>query len=265
MTLPQPETTNETTTEAINPARLLKKSEAHRWTFIIPRISTWRDQEGAHSTYKIGESSSAAHDHIEEIHNHLREIPLDRVETVEHELETLCDRVEAAKHQIKVLHDSLGIDQERIIESQIRMEDVEARLQQSELREMELRACLRRLEYRLGIDLTRMKFTAIEQLIAQLVADAITAYEVNRASGNRAHNETSGTAGGVQHVVRSCSYKEFLVCKPLNFKGTEGAVEGALTWWNSYVNTIGLEATYETMWKELKEMMIDEYCPRNEF
>nr|GFA56686.1 reverse transcriptase domain-containing protein [Tanacetum cinerariifolium] len=41
-------------------------------------------------------------------------------------------------------------------------------------------------------------------------------------------------------------------------------LDDALTWWNAYVQSVGLDATYETTWKELKKMMIKEYCPRNE-
>ncbi|GKE13508.1 hypothetical protein Tco_1417059 [Tanacetum coccineum] len=101
-----------------------------------------------------------------------------------------------------------------------------------------------------------MNYVSIKQLIAQRVADAMTACEANQASGNGAHNETSRSARGVEHAVRSCSYKEFLACKPINFKGTEGAV--------GLTRCIGLDAAYETTWNELKEMMIDEYFPRNE-
>ncbi|GJV65910.1 putative reverse transcriptase domain-containing protein, partial [Tanacetum coccineum] len=41
-------------------------------------------------------------------------------------------------------------------------------------------------------------------------------------------------------------------------------LDGALTWWNAYVQYVGLDATYEITWKNLKKMMIEEYCPRNE-
>ncbi|GJT19446.1 hypothetical protein Tco_0878152 [Tanacetum coccineum] len=117
---------------------------------------------------------------------------------------------------------------------------------------------------------------AIRQLIAQRVADAMTSYEANRNSINEAHNETSRSAGGVECAVCCCSYMEFLTCKPHNFKGREGAVgltrwfkkmevvfhisnctenfqvnyvgctllDSALTWWNSYVKTIGLDDAY---------------------
>ncbi|GJS99003.1 hypothetical protein Tco_0820173 [Tanacetum coccineum] len=56
---------------------------------------------------------------------------------------------------------------------------------------------------------------AIEQLITQHVADAMTAYEANQNSDNGVKIETSRSAGGVEHAVHSCSYKEFLTCKPL--------------------------------------------------
>ncbi|KAI3754561.1 hypothetical protein L1987_54347 [Smallanthus sonchifolius] len=110
----------------------------------------------------------------------------------------------------------------------------------------------------------------------------------------------SGTAGGSggsgDAPIRTCSYKAFLSCKPRNFNGTEGAVglmrwiekmesvidisectadcmvkystcsltDKALTWWNSQVKTLGRQTAYELSWEDLKAMMIEEYCPRNE-
>ncbi|GJQ97438.1 reverse transcriptase domain-containing protein [Tanacetum coccineum] len=85
----------------------------------------------------------------------------------------------------------------------------------------------------------------IKQLIAQCVADAMTAYEANRKSGNGFYNETSASARGVKYA--SCTL-----------------LDGALTWWNSYMQTIGIGAAYETSWKELMKMMTEDYCPRNE-
>ncbi|GKD47232.1 hypothetical protein Tco_1271877 [Tanacetum coccineum] len=82
-------------TEAIVLARLHKKSEGRRWTFIVPKIHAWRDQKGEPNTYEIEESSLASH--IKEIQDHLEEILLERVKTVEHELEILRDRAEAAE------------------------------------------------------------------------------------------------------------------------------------------------------------------------
>ncbi|GJT67542.1 reverse transcriptase domain-containing protein [Tanacetum coccineum] len=81
-------------------------------------------------------------------------------------------------------------------------------------------------------------------------------------------------------VARQCSYKEFMSCQPINFKGTEGAVglirwfertesvfsrsnctedckvkfatgtltEEALSWWNSFAQPIGIEDAYKITW-----------------
>ncbi|GJT26332.1 hypothetical protein Tco_0906607 [Tanacetum coccineum] len=137
-----------------------------------------------------------------------------------------------------------------------------------------------------------MSATAIEELIAQRVADALEDYEANRNSGNGNDNENgshnSGSVGGrTLHTSHVCTYKEFLNCQPLNFKGIEGAVElahwvekmefvlhisnctfecqmkyatctllgGTLTWWNSHVGTVGHDATYGMPWKTLMKMM----------
>nr|GEU36221.1 reverse transcriptase domain-containing protein [Tanacetum cinerariifolium] len=124
----------------------------------------------------------------------------------------------------------------------------------------------------------------------------MTAYKANRTRGNETHNESSGSVGGTKHTICNSSYKEFLICKPHNFKGMEGAVrlthwvekmesvfhisnnaenclekfsmctllDDALTCWNSYVKTIGFDAAYMTTWKEMKQVIFDEYCLRNE-
>ncbi|GKA92723.1 reverse transcriptase domain-containing protein, partial [Tanacetum coccineum] len=38
----------------------------------------------------------------------------------------------------------------------------------------------------------------------------------------------------------------------------------ALTWWNSYVRTVGNDIAYAMTWAELKKKMTDKYCPRTE-
>ncbi|GJW10953.1 reverse transcriptase domain-containing protein [Tanacetum coccineum] len=95
-------------------------------------------------------------------------------------------------------------------------------------------------------------------------------------------------------LARECTYPDFMKCKPLYFKGTEGVVEltqwfkimetvfhisnctvenqikfatctllrSALTWWNSHVKTIGHDVAYAMTWTNLKKNMTDKYCPR---
>ncbi|GJY03135.1 putative reverse transcriptase domain-containing protein [Tanacetum coccineum] len=66
---------------------------------------------------------------------------------------------------------------------------------------------------------------------------------------------------------RECTYPDFMKCKPLYFKGTEGVIEltqCALTWWNSHVKTVGHDVAHARTWTNLKRKMTDKYCPRGE-
>ncbi|GJT30324.1 putative reverse transcriptase domain-containing protein [Tanacetum coccineum] len=67
----------------------------------------------------------------------------------------------------------------------------------------------------------------LQEMIDQGVTAALVARDANR---NADDSHTSGT--GVrrnEHAARECTYPDFLKCKPLNFKGTEGVVR--LTQW----------------------------------
>ncbi|GKA67069.1 reverse transcriptase domain-containing protein, partial [Tanacetum coccineum] len=146
---------------------------------------------------------------------------------------------------------------------------------------------------------TPMIATAIEQLIKARVSAALANHETLRNStnghGDESHNSDTGIRGTVC-TPRKCTYKDFLNCKPLTFKGTEGvvvlskwfkkmelvfhisncAVENqvkfatctflgnALTWWNSHMKTVTQDVAYAMDWKALKKMMTVKYCPRGE-
>ncbi|GJR80005.1 hypothetical protein Tco_0150790 [Tanacetum coccineum] len=114
------------------------------------------------------------------------------------------------------------------------------------------------------LERNNMSAAAIDQLIAQHVADALAEYEANRNSGNGNGNENGNGSHDLGtenrrtlHTVRECTYKEFLNCQPLNFKGTKGAVR--LAHW-----IVGHDATYGMPWKTLMKMMTKTYCPRSE-
>ncbi|GJW48463.1 hypothetical protein Tco_0080109, partial [Tanacetum coccineum] len=110
--------------------------------------------------------------------------------------------------------------------------------------------------------------------IRKLVADSVTAaLEAQAATMANAGNTNMNTRERKAHVARKCSYKEFMSCQPINFKGSEGAVglirwfertesvfshsnctkdskvkfdtgtltEEALSWWNSFAQPIGIE------------------------
>nr|GEW00558.1 reverse transcriptase domain-containing protein [Tanacetum cinerariifolium] len=88
----------------------------------------------------------------------------------------------------------------------------------------------------------------------------------------------------------------FMKCSPITFRGNKGAVglirwiektemvfnmgkcteankvvfaaatfqDRALTWWNSQVDTLGIEAVIKKTWAEMKVMMTEEFCPPEE-
>nr|GEU98226.1 putative reverse transcriptase domain-containing protein [Tanacetum cinerariifolium] len=99
------------------------------------------------------------------------------------------------------------------------------------------------------------------------VARALTARDANRnTNGDDSHNSGTG-ARRMERVTRECTYPDFMKCKPLNFKGTEGVVkltQCALTWWNSHVMIVGPDVAYAMTWVDMKKKMTDKYWPRGE-
>ncbi|GJW03271.1 putative reverse transcriptase domain-containing protein [Tanacetum coccineum] len=66
--------------------------------------------------------------------------------------------------------------------------------------------------------------------IRKLVADSVTAaLEAQAATMANADNTNRNTGEREAPVARKCSYKEFMSCQPINFKGSEGAV-GLIRW-----------------------------------
>ncbi|GJX11461.1 putative reverse transcriptase domain-containing protein [Tanacetum coccineum] len=112
-----------------------------------------------------------------------------------------------------------------------------------------------------------MSQAAIERLITERVNAAMEAErerQVNtRGQGNNA-NEAGGQGGAP--AARECTFLGFMKCNPTVFHGHEGAVElrHALTWWNSQVATMGLEAANQIGWTEIRRSMIEEFCPIEE-
>ncbi|GKB67065.1 reverse transcriptase domain-containing protein [Tanacetum coccineum] len=134
-----------------------------------------------------------------------------------------------------------------------------------------------------------------QAVIRKLVVDSVTtALEAQDATMANADNTNRNTREREAPVARKCSYKEFMSCQPINFKGTEGAVrlirwfertesvfsrsnctkdykvkfatgtltKEALSWWNSFAQPIGIEEAYNVTWVEFKKLLIKKYCPR---
>nr|GEZ61648.1 reverse transcriptase domain-containing protein [Tanacetum cinerariifolium] len=116
----------------------------------------------------------------------------------------------------------------------------------------------------------------------------------NSDGGDGSHSSLTENPRNM-HIARPCYYVDFMKCRPLNFKGTEGAfglicwiekmesvfnisgcavenqvkfatytlLDATLTWWNSQIRTLGPDA-YTMTWEVLKKKMTDKYCPLGE-
>ncbi|KAI3670385.1 hypothetical protein L1987_87976 [Smallanthus sonchifolius] len=134
--------------------------------------------------------------------------------------------------------------------------------------------------------------TDIAALLTQLVTQLTQAN--NNNNGNASGSANTGGGGGANPP--QCTFKHFNSCNPLKFYGTEGAtgllqwfesIEGtflnsdcpdnlrvrhatsvfqkrALTRWNGEKRTRGVEVAMALPWDELKRVMTEEFCPRNE-
>ncbi|GJX78824.1 reverse transcriptase domain-containing protein [Tanacetum coccineum] len=130
-----------------------------------------------------------------------------------------------------------------------------------------------------------MTQAAIRKLVTDSVTAALEAQAVTMAN---ADNTNRNTGEREALVARKCSYKEFMSCQPINFKGSKGAVglirwferiesvfscnnctedckvkfatgtltEEALSWWNSFAQPIGIEEAYKITWVEFKKLLI---------
>ncbi|GKG39718.1 hypothetical protein Tco_0463863, partial [Tanacetum coccineum] len=71
-----------------------------------------------------------------------------------------------------------------------------------------------------------MTQAAIRKLVANSVTTALEAQAATMASTD---NPIRNTRPREAPVARQCSYKEFMRCQPINFKGTKGAI-GLIYW-----------------------------------
>ncbi|GKB45157.1 putative reverse transcriptase domain-containing protein [Tanacetum coccineum] len=134
----------------------------------------------------------------------------------------------------------------------------------------------------------------LQAMINQGVIAVLAAPDAN-TNGVDSHNSGTGARRN-ERATRECTYPDFMMCHPLNFKGTKGVVEltqwiekmetvfrisncsmenqikfstctllgNALTWWNSHVRTVGNDIAYAMTWTKLKKKITDKYCPRTE-
>ncbi|GJZ86660.1 putative reverse transcriptase domain-containing protein [Tanacetum coccineum] len=107
---------------------------------------------------------------------------------------------------------------------------------------------------------TNVTNTQLQAMINQGVSAALAARDATR-NGTDSHSSGTGVRGS-ERVTRECTYQDFMKCKPLYFKGTEGVelAHGGLP----HVMTGIMIVAYSMTWVNLKKKMTDKYCPRNE-
>ncbi|GKD89229.1 reverse transcriptase domain-containing protein, partial [Tanacetum coccineum] len=244
----------------------------------------------------MGESSRKTslerhEEQIEEILNHLDELSLNRIEHIKYKIE--------------------GLEKDRVIIQQD-FDNLEAELQKAHAqiakvqKKKDHRTTRLDTSYKLLIEpshemceclpkghqhLKHQPRLRLKKLVADSVSVALEAQAVMMAN---ADNTNRNTRERKAHVARKCSYKEFISCQPINFKGTEGAVglicwfertelvfsrsnytkdykvkfatgtltEEALSWWNSFAQPIGIEEAYKIILVEFKKLLIKKYCPQ---
>ncbi|GJT84432.1 hypothetical protein Tco_1058774 [Tanacetum coccineum] len=111
-----------------------------------------------------------------------------------------------------------------------------------------------------------MTVAVVEQLIEARVSEALPNHETLQNStnghGDGSHNSGTGIRGTVR-TTRECTYKDFLNCKPLTFKGTEGVVVLS-QWFEKMESVFHINNCAVENQKALKKMMAVKYCPRGE-
>ncbi|GJT11471.1 putative reverse transcriptase domain-containing protein [Tanacetum coccineum] len=146
-----------------------------------------------------------------------------------------------------------------------------------------------------------MSQAAIAKLVANEMAKALAADRATRnTTGARGFGNVggAGNAGGLKRAqsAKDCTFSSFMKCGPTQFHGKERAIElcrwfekieytfginecaernkvkfdaatlqgRALTWWNTQVASLGLAVVNKKSWDDLKRMMLEEFCPKEE-
>ncbi|GJZ71768.1 hypothetical protein Tco_0635619 [Tanacetum coccineum] len=107
---------------------------------------------------------------------------------------------------------------------------------------------------------------AVERMIASRVNEAMIADRARRVNVSGA----GGSRQGEAPATCECTFSGFMKCNPIVFHGKKvkfvaAILQGpALTWWNTKVATMGLEAVNQIPWTKMKQMMTAEFFPAEE-
>ncbi|KAI3750191.1 hypothetical protein L2E82_20820 [Cichorium intybus] len=201
----------------------------------------------------------------------------------------------------------------RISESEERIREVERRAEEAEREAAELRAQVdalrgtrrimpprRRNSRRTPVETPEapmMDSATFQAAVTAAVTAAVAHINTNGVNGNGSGNGTNdSTNGETSNHSRTCTYKDFVSCKPITFHGTGGVLtltrwiektesifditacpeemkakfdactfaETTMSWWKGHVKSLTLPVANSMGWEELKTMLMKEYCPRGE-
>ncbi|GJV16749.1 hypothetical protein Tco_1362072 [Tanacetum coccineum] len=88
--------------------------------------------------------------------------------------------------------------------------------------------------------------------------------EAQDATMANADNTNRNTGEREAPIARKYSYKEFMSCQPINFKGSEERVWNLLCCLSELNQCFPIEKAYKITWVEFKKLLIKKYCPRTE-
>ncbi|GJR44158.1 putative reverse transcriptase domain-containing protein [Tanacetum coccineum] len=199
---------------------------------------------------------------LQDIYDHVIEIPLQRIEDIEtgqRELESrsliagrerasLLEQVASLERSNARLRGTMMMERARADRFQRCMRFMKSKLRQ--IRRLIVEPVISSVR-NMTITRSGMTLEAIEELVNRRVEEVLAAYEVTRTAnaleaenqsqnGNDSHNGNGRNGNGEngngrnenpnennrdsRPVARECTYQDFMKCQPLNFKGTEGVV-----------------------------------------
>ncbi|GKE41309.1 reverse transcriptase domain-containing protein [Tanacetum coccineum] len=105
-----------------------------------------------------------------------------------------------------------------------------------------------------------MTQAAIRKLVADSVVVALEAQAATMASTNNPNRNTGPTGTPTESVFSRSNCAEE---NKVTF-ATGTLIDDALSWWNAYAQTIGIEQANKIIWTELKRLLTNKYYPRTE-
>nr|GEW46180.1 reverse transcriptase domain-containing protein [Tanacetum cinerariifolium] len=249
--------------------------------------------------FEIGESSlktSLEHhkEKIKEILNHLDELSLDCIENIKDDIGSLRKGRVIIQQDFDNMETELQETRAQVAKLQRKQLGQNNKIALARFRIADLEQIIKMPPKRTS---TFVAPSMTQDAIRKLVANSVTAaLEAQAATIANTDNLNRNTRPKKTLVAKRRNYKEFISCQPFYFNGTKGAVglihwfeqtksvfsrsnctkenkvtfaigtltDDALSWWNAYAQPIRIEQANKTTWIELKILLTNKYCPRNE-